>query len=360
MATTLRDVAAKLNLSPSLVSGVLNNRAGIWASEETRRRIMDAARELNYRPNAAARALRSGKSRSVAFVQYKSAQQARSSDQNGVIETFAELLGEQDFDLIVKIASNHHRMTASLANLVHTRSCDAVILWGSEEDQEEQGIFLERLGMPFVVKGRHELTHPEWPQVDFDHEDMMAQSVRHLASLGHRRIASFRHSDTGAYNERLLQGYRAAMRDLLGRPVRDDFVSCSAGNPEMVQEQLAAWAALPPDERPTAIANGAGNAVWQGVEMFLAREGKFAGDEPGEFSVAGASHANLCLIFGHGHCFKDIKLWDLAEAAVEHLLPAVLAGEKPKQPILRVRPTLHPINTLELTKFGQFVPRPAS
>src|SRR5690242_21829016 len=68
MAIKLRDIATKLNLSPSLVSGVLNDRAGVWASEETRERIRRTARELGYRPHAAARALRSGKTNTVALV----------------------------------------------------------------------------------------------------------------------------------------------------------------------------------------------------------------------------------------------------------------------------------------------------
>src|SRR5580693_1363266 len=68
MRTRLKDVAAKLNISPALVSGVLNNRPHIWASEETRARILEAAKALNYHPSAAAQALSKGKTDTIAFV----------------------------------------------------------------------------------------------------------------------------------------------------------------------------------------------------------------------------------------------------------------------------------------------------
>ena len=72
---------------------------------------------------------------------------------------------------------------ACLNELVHTRSCDAVVLWGPEALVEEQGTLLEEAGMPFVTNGRHEERHPHWQQVDFDHEGLMSQVVQHFVGL---------------------------------------------------------------------------------------------------------------------------------------------------------------------------------
>ena len=58
MRTRLKDVAAELKLSPALVSGVLNGRDNVWASEETRARIVATARKLDYHPSTTAQALR--------------------------------------------------------------------------------------------------------------------------------------------------------------------------------------------------------------------------------------------------------------------------------------------------------------
>ena len=63
---TLRDVAERAGVSPQTVSNYLNGRH--VTRPATRERVDRAIRELGYRPNAAARALRSQRARAIAFV----------------------------------------------------------------------------------------------------------------------------------------------------------------------------------------------------------------------------------------------------------------------------------------------------
>lgn len=65
---TLADVAALAGMSPTAVSLVLNERPGSRLSPEAVQRIKEAAAELNYRPNPAARSLRLGKTQTVGFI----------------------------------------------------------------------------------------------------------------------------------------------------------------------------------------------------------------------------------------------------------------------------------------------------
>lgn len=67
MAVTLRDIAKHLNLSHATVSFVLNDRRDVAIPEPTRERVIQAAKELGYRPNRAARALVSGRTQMVAL-----------------------------------------------------------------------------------------------------------------------------------------------------------------------------------------------------------------------------------------------------------------------------------------------------
>lgn len=64
--TTLHDVAARVGVSPRTVSRVVREEGGF--SEATRQRVLDAVAELNYRPNAHARGLISGRSSTIGFV----------------------------------------------------------------------------------------------------------------------------------------------------------------------------------------------------------------------------------------------------------------------------------------------------
>ena len=70
MRVTLKDIAKKANVNFTLVSKYINKTPGVSIRAETRQRIEDAIRELNYRPIAAARALRSGKSNTLGLAVY--------------------------------------------------------------------------------------------------------------------------------------------------------------------------------------------------------------------------------------------------------------------------------------------------
>ena len=68
-APTLRTVADVVGLAPCSVSAILNNSAAALAiPEHTKERVREAVRQLNYRPNLAARSLRTRRSYMVALV----------------------------------------------------------------------------------------------------------------------------------------------------------------------------------------------------------------------------------------------------------------------------------------------------
>jgi LacI family transcriptional regulator len=66
--STLSDVAALAGVSVSAVSRVLSNAPSSRVSRSTRQRIEDAARELDYHPNFAARALKFSRTNAVALI----------------------------------------------------------------------------------------------------------------------------------------------------------------------------------------------------------------------------------------------------------------------------------------------------
>ena len=66
MSVTQRQLATQLGVSQMAVSFALNDKPGVNA--KTRRRILDAAQEAGYRPNAAARATRSGTTGNVELI----------------------------------------------------------------------------------------------------------------------------------------------------------------------------------------------------------------------------------------------------------------------------------------------------
>src|SRR5579884_4297185 len=67
MPVTSKDIANRLGLSQPTVSRILNGTPGYRVSPATRQRVLDMARQLEYRPNAVARSLRHRKTNIVGF-----------------------------------------------------------------------------------------------------------------------------------------------------------------------------------------------------------------------------------------------------------------------------------------------------
>lgn len=355
--TRLKDVAQRLDLSPALVSGVLNNRANVWASPETRARVFEAARELDYHPSNAAQALSRGRANTVALVYRRLEGQHYRLAYTGLVDTLSAELQARAHDLVVTNFATQEEVLDHLRKLANSRACDAVVLWGREVDTEGQGELLESLHMPFLVKGRHEVHHPHWAQIDFDHEGMMATAVERVVAQGHRRLAylGFPHDD--AFVHALRRGYIEAHERLLGHApdpaLFGEFEDEIAPNAARIGE----WLARPEPHRPTAFVIGSGNSAWHALEAGLAQSGRALGLGSGEVAAAGVASHSLTLMFGEAWAFGDIEIDHLARMASPDLLDDVLAGRE-SRPVVRFSPELAPVSTLRLLEHGvALVPR---
>jgi len=345
MATTLRDVARAVNLSKSLVSGVLSNDPKIWVSDENRRRIMNAALELNYKPNAAARALRMGSTKTVNFTFVRIDEDENLREATGyLIEGCAERLGSIGFTLAVSVYASKSTLIENLNRLALSRAYDAFVLWGHEAETEELGCLLESLNAPFVVKGYFE-SHPEWYQIDFDHEQMMHDAVDLAVRLGHRRIAFMGMNYPLAWIEHSLKGYRDAMRRAFGEEADDELISNTAHGVGEFDASMSRWLALPSDRRPTAVIAASDLRAWRAIEMALVRVGLRAGTAPGDVLIIGytghGESLNLNpLINGQGYTFEENTMLVLGEMIAEKLLTPLLLHQPMPQHTVRLTPGL--------------------
>ena len=351
MRTRLKDVAERLNLSPALISGVLNGKANVWASEETRARIFEAARALNYQPSTAAQALSRGKTNTVAFVYRRLEGLGYRLAYTGLVDAFSAELQARGHDLNVSNFATQEEVLDHLRKLASSRACDAVILWGREADTEPQGELLESLGVPFLVKGRHEERHPCWYQLDFDHEWMATTAVERVVGLGHRRLAylGFPHDD--AFVHALRRGYIEGHERLLGHKPDPFFFGEFEDEVAPNEERICEWLNLPESERPTAFVIGSGNFAWHALETCLAQIGRTLGYGPDNFAAAGVASYSFTLMFGQADAYQGIEIDNLARIASPRLLDAVLRGDE-ADCINRFRPKLTPAPTLDLLKHG--------
>lgn len=182
MARTITDIAKRVGVSHQVVSKVINGgRSTVGASAETRRRILEAAEEMGYRPDAAGRALRRGSLDSVGVLM-------------GGWESFhlpQRLMGAFSSTL----AENNHTCTLVCTEAFDVEHISALpILCNRMVDALM--ISYAHGTPPALVERVHQMRVPAiWLNELFDHDAVMAdeggaadQLVRHLAEQGHRRI----------------------------------------------------------------------------------------------------------------------------------------------------------------------------
>ena len=105
MSVTIKEIARRTGLSVPTVGNVLG-RAAARYSETTRQRVYEAAREMGYRPNASARAMRQGRIGSAALILSRSKQNTHSHIPAGLLDGLDDELAKHDMHLSVSRLSD--------------------------------------------------------------------------------------------------------------------------------------------------------------------------------------------------------------------------------------------------------------
>ncbi|HEY8912740.1 LacI family DNA-binding transcriptional regulator [Lacisediminihabitans sp.] len=241
---TLSDVAELAGVSISAVSRVLSNAPSARVSAETRQRIHDAARELDYRPNFAARALKFSRTNVVALVVPDLTNAIFTELMRGVEEE-AHANG---YMVLLARAEGMPPGEESIPRLIGEGRVDGVLVQVGDNMRPEDLTTLLGGRVPAVLINSTHRGHVG--SVALEDERAARIAVEHLVGLGHTRIGLLNgipHTDTAV---RRGIGFRAAMEDA-GLAIDDDLVTTLGYEPRQGREALRELAALP--ERPTAV-----------------------------------------------------------------------------------------------------------
>jgi len=276
-ATTIHDVAARAGVSVATVSRVLNGKAVVRAA--TQRQVLAAAKALRYAPNVAARSLSSRRSQTIGIVL---------PDVHG--EFFSEVI--RGVDLAARRAGYHilvsgsHSDTGEMMEVLAAMRgrVDGLVVMAPDVALAALPRALPA-GLPLVLLNSLADGHDA---ITIDNYGGAQLMMRHLAGLGHVRIAFIKGPRQNADARERLRGYRDAMRGharsrsgtRAGKPaprweLAGDFTEESG--------RTAARALLAAAPRPTAIF-AANDSMAVGALAALAEAGV---QVPGEMSVAG-------------------------------------------------------------------------
>lgn len=176
---TILDVARRANLSKSVVSRALRGQYGV--SDEARKKVEQAARDLGFVFNAAAQNLSSYRTNTIGVL-VRDASAAFYGEMQSALQKRGTQLRNRVF--ITSGALDNHDERRALEDLIALR-VDGLIVCSGRLPSEEVKRFSDRF--PVVVAGRPE-ADPALNSVFGDEDAGTAELVQHLIDLGHRQI----------------------------------------------------------------------------------------------------------------------------------------------------------------------------
>jgi LacI family transcriptional regulator len=179
---TIHDVARSAGVSRQTVSRALNDKAEIDGS--TKQRVLDAARELGYRPSRFARGLVRQDTTTIGLVVPDLLNPFFTEVASGALEAARS----RGWHVVVYDTADDLEQELTTLQVIGAQ-VDAVVGYFSRSDED-----LDRLtpGIPVVLIGREPHT-PRFSGISIDGEDGIREAVAHFVSSGHRRIGMLDH-----------------------------------------------------------------------------------------------------------------------------------------------------------------------
>jgi LacI family transcriptional regulator len=324
MSATIKEVAREAGVSVATVSRVFNEKGPV--REETRLRIQEVAQRLGYAPHAMARSLITKKTGTLGVLL---------PDLYG--EFFSEVIRGADLaarrdGYHILVSSSHSDRSEVEAVLRALRGrIDGLIVMSPEADARALEANLPG-GLPVVLLNC-KVEGTAFDSINIDNYGGALAMIRHLAALGHRRIAHVKGaSGNNDALERLL-GYRDAMR-ALGDGATGELEI--AGDFSEASGHRAGGEILQMEPRPTAVFT-ANDAMAVGLLSALQEAGLRV---PDDVAVAGFDDIPVARFLSPPLTTVRLDIADLGALAVERLLQVMTDGESRERRHDRLSTTL--------------------
>ena len=208
MVMNLKELSRSLGLSQTTVSRALNGYPEV--AESTRHRVLQAAAEHNYRPNARAKGLATGRAMAVGHVIPVSSQHEMV---NPIFTDFiagaSEAYMRNGYDMVLSVVPDDGEETA-YRDMAMKGSVDGIIVHAPRQDDPRIAL-LQEIGLPFVVHGRASRTRADYNWIDVNNRRAFQRAAELLLDLGHRRIALINGPTSMDFAARRLRGFHDAM-----------------------------------------------------------------------------------------------------------------------------------------------------
>lgn len=219
MTVTIYDVAREAKVSMATVSRVLNGNPNV--RPETRKKVKEVIKRLNYRPNAVARGLASKKTTTVGVIIPDISNMYYSSLARG-LDDIAEMYNYQT--IITNTDHDPEKERDSFLNLVSKQVDGIVFLGGTLNEETTEDI--KNSNVPVVICGTSE-KDADLPSVNIDYYSAIKEVTERLLDKGSEHVYFLKANYSRQLEGRIEDGVKAAY-DSAGKPFKNEYIASSA------------------------------------------------------------------------------------------------------------------------------------
>jgi DNA-binding LacI/PurR family transcriptional regulator len=202
---TIKDIAIQLNLSPSTVSRALHKHPDI--SEETRQKVLDVAKELEYQPNPFARGLKKNQSKIIGVI----VPQVKHFFFAAIMSGITDVAYKSGFAVMIcQSNEREEREIINIQTLISQRISGMLVSLSQMTNSTDHFQLVIRLNIPVVFFDRVPEKEIASTVVVDDYEGAL-NAVEYLIKRGYRRIAHLAGPQTLSIGHSRFNGYVDAL-----------------------------------------------------------------------------------------------------------------------------------------------------
>jgi LacI family repressor for deo operon, udp, cdd, tsx, nupC, and nupG len=211
---TLKRVAQLAGVSHTTVSLVINNAEGSRVSQDTRERVLEAIKKLDYKPNLTAKRLASGKTTSIGLFIPFEMPIFRNYTIIEMVAGIQDVLNEKGFDLVLFSGGRTLFKNRPINKIIRQNTVDGLIIFNTRYTtphfMKSYIKILNTLNFNFVI------LHYYWGKADInyvgvDYENDAYKAVSYLVSLGHENVALIAGPSKAAVTSKIIRGCKRAL-----------------------------------------------------------------------------------------------------------------------------------------------------
>lgn len=323
----LKDVAQEARVTATTVSRILNNRGSpLPVSEETRQRVLRAAKQLNYQPDYTARSLRTRRTFTIGVVT------PSPRDQWRMLDTAEQIVETRGFELVMTISRWNAGTEEKALRRLLSRRVDGILILGSAIESGNRQALESLAAKQYPVVGIGPMVVRGIDSVDFDRTAALHTLTAHLRAQGCRSFVFLENADTPGCRA-LIAGIEAALKGCPGvsfTPLRFTPINqrCSLSH---VAEGLAMFLKT---NRPDAI-------ICRTDELALTVIGtarRLGLAVPEQMAVTGSGNIPLGAELPPALTTLEIPQATMVQAAMTRIFDQILRPAVPYEPLAKLVP----------------------